>query len=68
MRFWLSSATEVSFQVLDLAGRLVFSLPTESLDAGWQAVAMKQSPPSPGMYFIQMQAGNRTFTQRIVWP
>ena len=58
-------------QIVDVAGRLVNTLVDNELDAGYHVVqwngldASGQSMPT-GMYFIQVQSGDRMNTQKII--
>ena len=56
---------------MDVTGRLVNTLVDNELDAGYHVVRWNgldvsgQSMPS-GMYFIQVQSGDRMNTQKII--
>ena len=58
-------------QIVDVAGRLVNTLVDNELDAGYHVVQWNgldvsgQSMPT-GMYFIQVQSGDRMNTQKII--
>jgi len=63
-RFGLAEPAEVSFQVLDVAGRVVASTPERSWDAGrwsvtWDGRGDDTARLSAGLYFVRMKAGDR---------
>ncbi len=64
IHFSLREAGEVSFQVLDMAGRAVAKLPTQRWEAGvwsvsWAGRSNEGAWLSPGIYFVQMKVNGQ---------
>jgi len=65
--FAVPSATPVRLDVLDVQGRVVALLASGEREAGRYRQAWRPSRTSagPGLYFVRLQAGGRTFVQRV---
>ena len=64
IKFSMHEAGEVSFDVLDMAGRVVSRIPSRHWQPGvwsidWDGRADGASPLSAGIYFVQMQVNGR---------
>ncbi len=64
IQFALREAGEVSFHVMDMAGRVVASIPARPWDAGswsvnWNGRSSGGAPLSPGIYFVQMKVNGQ---------
>ena len=64
IKFSLREAGDVSFDVLDMAGRVVSRIPSRHWDSGvwsidWDGRASGASQLSTGVYFVQMQVNGR---------
>lgn len=66
MRWWLQTENPVSIRILDVTGRVCMQIPQEQMEAGWQEINFDVSGMSGGLYMVQMQLGNRTFTRRLI--
>jgi hypothetical protein len=71
VRFSLAEAGPVRLEVLDVMGRRVRSLVAGTLPAGpqartWDGLDARGSRAAAGLYFVQLRAGGRAFTERFV--
>lgn len=64
--FSLAYASEVSLELLDLSGRKTAGLEAGALAAGAHAMTLKVAP-RPGVYFLRLRAGGRSFAQQVAW-
>jgi hypothetical protein len=63
IHFGLPSSQSVSFEIIDVAGRVVASVPSSDWDAGWWAhtwngLASNGNRPPTGVYFVRMKTTN----------
>ena len=68
-RFALTQAGNVSFRVLDMAGRVVASMPAQRWEAGswtlpWDGAASDGRALAAGVYFVQMELDGRRLGQQ----
>lgn len=64
--FNLKAATEVSVEVTDLAGRVVYSAPATQMNEGTQTIAIDGAAFGAGVYNATLKVGNSVTTKRIV--
>jgi flagellar hook capping protein FlgD len=69
IRFSLQEAGDVSFRVLDMAGRVVGSIPSQRWQPGtwavpWDARGSDGRSVSAGVYFVQMELNGRKLGQQ----
>jgi len=67
----LPSASEVSLEVFDIAGRRVLSRSLGQLKKGWQRIAFDAtdaggSPLASGVYFYRVNSGGKSITNKMV--
>jgi hypothetical protein len=62
----LQAASQVSLKVYDTVGRLVATLVDDQQEAGTHLVTFEGSHLVSGLYFVQMTAGGRSETQKIM--
>jgi len=65
VRLALPDAAEVSFDVFDAAGRLVYESAEGMMSPGDHVVGINPGNISAGMYFVRCTAGGYTVTERI---
>jgi hypothetical protein len=68
IQFGLTANAEVSFQVLDMAGRRVGLIPPERWNSGtwtarWNGSGTDGRPVAPGVYFVQMRVDGKPVGQ-----
>ncbi|MCC6702571.1 MAG: T9SS type A sorting domain-containing protein [Fluviicola sp.] len=66
IKFDLKAAAEVSVEVTDLAGRVVFSAPATQMNEGTQTIAIDGAAFGAGVYNATLKVGNSVTTKRIV--
>ncbi|NUQ81730.1 MAG: T9SS type A sorting domain-containing protein [Bacteroidetes bacterium] len=66
IRFQLSTSSQVSLQVYDVTGRLVFSREDGALDAGVHSFEFNAAGLSSGLYYYRLQAGNQSAAGSMV--
>lgn len=66
IKFDLKAAAEVSVEVTDLAGRVVFSAPATQMNEGTQTIAIDGAAFGAGVYNATVKVGNSVTTKRIV--
>lgn len=66
IKFDLKAASEVSVEVTDLAGRVVFSAPATQMNEGTQTIAIDGAAFGAGVYNATLKVGNSVTTKRIV--
>jgi hypothetical protein len=64
IEYALAEAAETSFEVVDMAGRMVARVPAERREAGrwavgWEGRTTEGRPAPPGIYFVQMRVNGR---------
>lgn len=69
LEFMLHEPADVSFQVLDMAGRLVATLPAQAYGVGrgaidWDRRGVGGARLPTGLYFVRMKAGDRVIGTR----
>lgn len=65
INFTLSSATNVSINVVDMFGKCVKKITSSSLDAGKHETMLNAGELSNGIYFLQICAGNQVVLRKI---
>ncbi len=71
IRLWTSLLTHVRIRIYDVKGRLVTTLLDGRCEPGnhlisWEVDASERTNISPGIYFIDLEAGGRRATAKIV--
>lgn len=66
IRFQLSTSSQVSLQVYDVTGRVVFSREEGALEAGVHSVEFNAAGLSSGLYCYRFQAGNQSAAGSMV--
>jgi hypothetical protein len=72
IRFGVPSPQPVSFEIIDVTGRVIARLPAENAGTGswtrsWNGSTSHGARPSPGVYFVRMRTGEEiTGTQKFV--
>ena len=66
----LTRSEPVSFHIVDIAGRIVWSAPIETRVAGrwtlrWPGTTHDGAPARPGVYLARVRAGGAVFTRLI---
>jgi len=65
VRMKLNTVNDVSFQLFNLMGQVVYKSPTYQV-SGEQSKEIKGPQLVSGVYYLQTQIGNSSFTQKIV--
>lgn len=65
LRFETPTPTTLQIEVYDLLGRRITTLVDGRLDAGRHTERLSTSPLTPGVYFVRLQAGTVTRTQKL---
>lgn len=65
-RYKVAETGNVSFHVMDISGREVKVVNEGLKEAGSYSLILKSENLIDGIYFVQMKAGNRTSTRKIV--
>jgi hypothetical protein len=65
VNFSLTSTVEVKVEVFNLVGEKVYSVNKGELNAGSHSVIIDGASLSSGMYFVNVIAGERTYTQKV---
>jgi hypothetical protein len=66
VKFQLAESAQVDIRVYDLQGRLVMSLPTQSLSAGVHSTVIDASGLSTGVYLYRLTAGVNVASGKMV--
>lgn len=70
VRLSLPAATHARLVLVDVQGRMAASLLDETMPAGVHAVPLRPAwtagRPAPGVYFVQLDAGGRRLTRKLV--
>jgi len=71
LRFTLPSREKVRLEVFDVAGRRVATLLQGTLNPGmhtvtWNGTDRHARPVGQGLYFVRLQAGSQSLTQKIL--
>ena len=66
LSFALPMETDVSLSVYNLQGRLVSTLLSGSMNAGYHSVVWNAATNASGIYFIRLHAGSFHRTQKLM--
>ena len=66
LNFALPIESEVSLSIYNLQGRLVSTLLSSNMDAGYHSVVWNANREASGMYFVKMVAGEYIQTQKLM--
>jgi flagellar hook assembly protein FlgD len=61
-----SIANAVSLQVYDISGRMVETLVNKKMETGTYKINWNASQHSSGLYFLKMEIGSFTQTQKLI--
>lgn len=64
--FNLTTSAEVAVTVTDIAGRIVATVPSTTMNAGVQSIAIDGATFEAGIYNYTIQVGNAVTTKRVV--
>jgi hypothetical protein len=71
LRFYLAETRQVSIGIYDVTGRLVAMLVDSLQSAGvhevwWNGMDADKRPAAPGVYFLRMQSGRASLTEKTI--
>ncbi|MCC6683556.1 MAG: T9SS type A sorting domain-containing protein, partial [Bacteroidia bacterium] len=66
LQFTLNNTSAVAVSVLDLAGRVVKTIPVSQMDAGNNQINIHVSDLTNGVYFVQVATGNGSNTIKLI--
>ena len=66
IEFGLPFDSEVSIQIYNLQGRVVETLASEYMQAGYHSVTWNADNFSSGVYFVKMASGDYVSTQKLL--
>jgi hypothetical protein len=66
INFALPEDSHVKLTVYDITGRQVEKLIDANLSGGWHSYDFKALPYATGVYFYRLEAGERTFTKKMM--
>ncbi|MDP6570752.1 MAG: T9SS type A sorting domain-containing protein, partial [Candidatus Marinimicrobia bacterium] len=64
--FGIPEDGDVSIEVYNLQGRLIATLLSQNIKAGYHSVTWNADNHSSGMYFVQMVSGEYLKTQKLM--
>ena len=66
LSFYLPQPADVTFNVYDIAGRMIFEISSQHFSAGKQTVQIATNNFSSGVYFIKSIANGQVATSRLI--
>jgi len=66
VQYYLPEGGTVLLSLHDLQGRLLKTLPTGNLQAGWHQTILQANDLSGGLYFLHLQTAETTRTEKII--
>ncbi len=66
VRFGLPSRTDVVSRLIDLQGRVVWSLSNSNLEAGWHSFSLEAKDLPTGIYWLEVKAGQVKAAEKLI--